>query len=159
MVLQSVAADAVERRFLVGEHREIVNGLAAIPELAAQVGPFPPADLAWMVGDVLRWLQSSLEPHTACEEAWLYPQLEAGAGSATLLRLLCFDHEQIRAAIAEIERQRARLASVGTDMPSHELPRLLFGLEAIIRAHLQREDRFLLPLLDAPMARAPEQHT
>jgi len=148
MVTVNADADAAERRFLVQEHREIVNGLARLPELASQVGRFPSADLAWMIGGVIRWLESSLEPHAAWEEAWLYPRLASVAGSSWPSRLLCFDHEQIHERIEALKVVRNRLAEGPAVAQSRELPRLLHGLEALVRAHVEREDRFLLPLLD-----------
>jgi hypothetical protein len=150
----TINADAAERRFLVQEHREIVNELARLPELAAQVGRFPSADLAWMIGGVIRWLESSLEPHAAWEEVWLYPRLAAVAGSAWPGRLLCFDHEQIHERIEALKVVRDRLAEGPAVAHSRDLPGLLYGLEALVRAHLEREDRFLLPLLDQPAPQA-----
>jgi hemerythrin-like domain-containing protein len=155
MVTRSVEADAVERRFLVQEHREIAHGLACVPELAGQLGRLPSADLAWMLGGVIRWLETSLAPHAAWEEAWLYPRLEQLTGSPWPGRLLSFHHDQIRERIEALKAEHDRLAQGTAVAPTHELPAMLFGLEALIRAHLECEDRYLLPVLDEPVRSVP----
>ena len=148
MNARSVGADAVERRFLVQEHREIVTGLARIEETASNVGRLAGVDLAWHLGSLTRWLESVFEPHSSWEEAWLYPRLEQLTGNQWLSRVLSFDHEQIRERIEGLKAQRDRLAD-GTS-PTALRPALLaalFGLDAVVRAHLEREERFLMPLL------------
>ena len=154
MTARTVEADAVERRFLVQEHRELVTGLARVDEVAQLVGRFPASDLGFHLGSLTRWLESVLEPHTAWEDAWLYPRLEALAGSAWPARILSYDHAQIRQRIERLELERAHLDGASTER-QHELLPMLYGLEALIRAHIDREERFLLPLLEEEAGAAP----
>jgi hemerythrin-like domain-containing protein len=149
MVARSVQADAVERRFLVQEHHEIKTGLGTISDVAEQVGRFSSTDLASILSSLLLWLESSFEPHAAWEEAWLYPRLEALTTSPWPARLLSFDHDQIRERIEALKIERDHLGDRST-VRQRDLPRLLYGLDAMIRAHMECEDRFLVPLLDEP---------
>ncbi len=154
MVTRSVQADAVERRFLEREHREIANGLGRITEVAGQAERFSAADVVGAPNGLLQWLESSLEPHAAWEEQWLYPRLDQLAGSAWPTRLLSFDHQQIRERIEALKVERDSLSHGAAPSRLRDLPARLYGLDAVIRCHLEREDRFLLPVLDEPAAAA-----
>jgi iron-sulfur cluster repair protein YtfE (RIC family) len=152
MVTRSVQADAVERRFLEQEHREIANGLGRVTMVAEQAERFSVPDAVAELNGLLLWLETSLEPHAAWEEEWLYPRLNELAHSDWPARILSFDHQQIRERIEALKVERDTL-SRGT-MPSRlrDLPMRLYGLDALVRCHLEREERFLLPVLDEPAA-------
>jgi iron-sulfur cluster repair protein YtfE (RIC family) len=145
-------ADAVERRFLEQEHREISNGLGRIAQVAGHAERYSVPDAVTELNSLLLWLETSLEPHTAWEEEWLYPRLNELVGSPWPSKLLAFDHQQIRERIEQLKVERDTLTR-GT-MPSRlrDLPIRLYALDAIIRCHIEREDRFLLPVLDEPAA-------
>jgi iron-sulfur cluster repair protein YtfE (RIC family) len=150
MVTRSMQADAVERRFLEREHREIAIGLGRIIDVAQQAERFSAPDVVGALNGLLQWLESSLEPHEAWEEEWLYPRLDQLAASPWPTRLLSFDHHQIRERIEALKVERDRLMHGIAPSRLRELPARLYGLDAIIRAHIEREDRFLLPVLDEP---------
>jgi hemerythrin-like domain-containing protein len=148
MTTKTQRADAVERRFLEQEHREIHRGVNRLTDVAELAGSLASADLGTTLQNLLGWLHSSLQPHAAWEEQWLYPRLDERAHSPWPTRLLRFEHEQIRRAIAALEVDRDALRREPTHQRLVELRARLYGLDALIRAHLEREDRFLLPELD-----------
>jgi hemerythrin-like domain-containing protein len=147
-------ADAVERRFVAQEHREIGRGIGRISEVAALAGSLAGRDLASSLRALLRWLETSLTPHIAWEEQWLYPKLEERTGGDQLTRLLTYEHGQIKRAICALELHLDGLRHEPTHGQLIQLRADLYGLDALIRAHLEREERFLLPALEveAPAA-------
>ncbi len=133
--------------FAEHEHRGLIKGIDRIHDAACEIDGWVTPDLAIRVRDVLRWLQREFQPHVAWEESWLYPEIDAQAGTPWATRSARFDHYQIREMAARVQAdQEVILASAARE----RLPELryhLFGLEALLRAHLEREERYLIPAL------------
>jgi hemerythrin-like domain-containing protein len=147
MTTQAGASQAVWA-FTEHEHRDLVRGINRIHDVACEIGRRPTPEVSVALLTVLRWLDTTLEPHIAWEEGWLYPEIDARLGTPWATRAARFDHQQIR----EVSR-RLRAAQHGLlsrEAVDHEAePRCqLFSLEALLRAHIEREERFLIPLLD-----------
>jgi hemerythrin-like domain-containing protein len=138
------------------EHRDLVRGINRIHEVACGIGRSPTPELSVQVLDVLRWVDDTLEPHVSWEEAWLYPEIDARVGTPWATLAARFDHQQIREMVS---RLRADQHALGTREASDQHAGLrchAFGLEALVRAHIEREERFLIPLLGED--RRPLQH-
>jgi len=91
------------------------------------------------VADLVTFLHEEVEPHTRIDEQVLYPELDARLGSPLAAAALAYDHLAIRAWIA-------KLASADED-DIETLQELLYGLDALIRVHLWKEDElFVKPL-------------
>ena len=147
-----------ERTFVEHEHRELVPGLSKIHEVACSVGSIPAIDLSRALREVMAWVDGVLRPHTAWEEQWLYPELDRRAGTRWATRLFQFEHGQIRDMTSRLDDDHTRLfefGHIGADVASIRCH--LFGLEALVRAHVEREERFLLPLLEEPCP-SPDLH-
>ena len=147
----AVAMDGREavHAFVEHEHAELTAGVARMHELACELPSRPASELLVGVADVLRWVDETLRPHMAWEEAWLFPQIDAHAQTPWATRLVRFDHRQIA-------RQAERLSSHRLDVrhgPAHaaavELRSDLLALEALVRANIEREEEFLLPILES----------
>ena len=82
------------------------------------------------------------------EESWLYPQIEATTGSPWVTRFARFDHHQIRDMGARVAADQQALRGEGASTHLRDLKCHLFGLEVLVRAHLEREERYLIPLLE-----------
>jgi hemerythrin-like domain-containing protein len=130
------------------EHRELVRGINRIHDVACEIGRRPTPELSIDVLAVLRWLDGTLEPHIAWEEAWLYPEIETRIGTPWATRAARFDHHQIREMADQLRADQPLLRSHETGDPQAEVRCHLFGLEALLRAHIEREERFLIPLLE-----------
>ncbi len=130
------------------EHRDLARGLNRIHELACDVGHEPTPELAAHVSEVLGWLDSVLEPHIGWEEAWLYPAIEIRIGTTWATRAARFDHQQIRAMAHRLRADEELPAGQRPGDHQSDLRCHLFSLEALLRAHLEREERFLVPLLE-----------
>ncbi len=124
-----------ERQFQ-GEHDlfrtwtdELRAAARVLPDLDA------PARLA-LLADIVAFLQERVEPHTHVDEQVLYPRAAARLGSPLATAAMAYDHLAIRAWIAKLAE--ADEADVAT------LQELLYGLDALIRVHLWKEDELML---------------
>lgn len=134
--------------FTEHEHRDLVRGINRLHDVACEIGQRPAPELSADVLDILRWMDGSLQPHMAWEEAWLYPELDARTGTPWATRAARFDHQQVREMAAKLRADQHSLGRHETADQHSEMRCHLFGLEALLRAHIEREERFLIPLLD-----------
>jgi len=129
------------------EHRDMVRGMNRIHDVACEIGRLPTPEVSVHVLDVLRWLDGTLDPHIAWEEAWLYPQIEARTGTPWATRAARFDHQQVREMAARLRADQPLLNGHDATEKQSEARCHLFSLEALLRAHIEREERLLIPLL------------
>ena len=134
--------------FTEHEHRELAHGIERIRDVACGIGGWVEPDLSGHLLEILSWLDRDLEPHIAWEESWLYPQIEATTGSPWVTRFARFDHHQIRDMGARVAADQQALRGEGASTHLRDLKCHLFGLEVLVRAHLEREERYLIPLLE-----------
>ena len=104
---------------------------------------------------IIDWFDHVLEPHLAWEESWLYPEIDARAGTPWATRSARFDHQQVRLVVERLRDDRRHLDDVDAVARLPELRCRLFSLEALLRAHIEREERFLIPLLTEDFPTAP----
>jgi hemerythrin-like domain-containing protein len=140
------------RDFAEHEHRELLPGIDRIHDAACSAGTVATPHLSIALLDVIRWVDGVLQPHAAWEEASLYPELDRRAGTPWATRLMQFEHQQVRQLTARLRLDHDRLNQPHHPNLVQEVRCHLFGLEAILRAHVEREERFLLPLLDGESA-------
>jgi iron-sulfur cluster repair protein YtfE (RIC family) len=136
------------RAFGEHEHREILWELGRIHEAAGEVGLGSHIEARRAVREVIAWLARTLEPHMAWEDTWLYPQLELITGTSWSTRMARFDHVQIGSLIARLREDEAVTAHSITPASTRELGADLLALEALLRAHIDREEQLLLPVLE-----------
>ena len=144
--LESTAVSA----FAQHEHRELRRGVEQIHDIGCRADEHLPHELAERVLWAFGWLDATLDPHLAWEESWLYGEVEARTGTRWATQAARFDHRRIREAAAALrddwpylvgERPREHVAEVRCH---------LFTLVALLRAHLDREDQQILPLVAEP---------
>ena len=98
-----------------------------------------PGDRLMLVADLVAFLHEKVEPHTRIDEQVLYPLAESGSGSPLAAASMAYDHLAIRSWIA-------KLAEADVD-DVETVQELLYGLDALIRVHLWKEDElFVKPL-------------
>ena len=147
MISEAITPQPI-RAFAEHEHLDLVRGINHIHDLAWEIGRLATPTLSDGVRDVLGWIDRVLEPHIAWEETWLYPTVDARAGTTWATRTARFDHQQIRETVALI-RTDQHAAQRHDHIDWHGRVRCqLFCLEALLRAHIEREERFLIPALD-----------
>ena len=104
----------------------------ALPELEA-------SDRFALIADLVAFLQERVEPHTRIDEEVLFPTAETRSGSPLASASMAYDHLAIRSWIAKLAEADE------DDVPT--LQELLYGLDALIRVHLWKEDElFVKPL-------------
>lgn len=139
----------VERRFIEHEHREMAPGISRIYEVAGLAGSLAAQDLSAALRSTLDWLERSYLPHCDWEDAWLYPDLDRIAGTPWATRSMRFDHRQIRELVDRLEIDWELLRHEPTHRHLADIRARLYGLHELVKCHLEREERFLVPLLDA----------
>jgi hemerythrin-like domain-containing protein len=142
------------RAFGEHEHRDLARGLDRIHEAARTVGGGVRHEDTLAIREVLAWSATTLQPHIAWEEAWLYPQIDALTGCAWSTRAARVDHAQIQALALRLRDDES--AAIGGLSPATtvEVRGHLFAYEALLRAHIDREEQLLLPVLAEEAARA-----
>lgn len=141
-----------ERVFIEHEHREMAERIDRLHDVAAVVGTVSSAELSFALGGVLDWVKATWEPHAAWEEAWLYPRLDALTCTSLPSRLMRYEHGQIWDATHRLRSDQATLRHELRHEEAVELRGRMYALETLIRAHLDREEHLLLPMLDAATA-------
>ena len=143
---------SAERSFVDHEHRDLRPGIDRIHEVARSVGTMAAPDLSIVLLDVLDWVDKVVEPHAAWEDGWLYPEIDRRAGSPWATKTMRYEHHQIRAAASRLEADRDLLKHEPNHDQACDLLGHLVALETLLRAHTEREERFLFPILDEPTA-------
>lgn len=144
-----------EREFVEHEHQELAPGIDRLHAIGRMVGTVTIDDLSDAMADVLGWITKVLEPHAAWEDAWLYPEIAVRAGTPWATWLMTFEHLQIRELYRKLANDREGLGQEPAGDRLAEMRAHLFALEAVLRAHVEREERFLIPLLDDDPVRMP----
>jgi len=99
---------------------------------ARRLPELDPPDRMLLVADLVAFLHEEIEPHMRVDEQVLYPTTAGRLGSPLATAALAYDHLAIRAWIAKLSE--AENEDVET------LQELLYGLDALIRVHLWKED-------------------
>jgi hemerythrin-like domain-containing protein len=117
----------------------------------------PPGELAHLPSPPrprgAAWLVTVLAPHAAWEDGWLYPHMDSRAGTHWATRVMAFEHQQIRRLIRELIGDQERGGRGGGRDQVVETAGRLFAVEGLLRAHIEREEELLIPLLDDEAAK------
>jgi hypothetical protein len=120
-------------------HEEIDRHADELRDLAARVPSLTLAERAGERDRVVAYLRRRVEMHMKHDERLLYPETSIRLGDPLISASMRYDHRAIRRWIDDIAA--ADVADTAL------LQRLLYGLEALIRVHLWKEDElFLAPL-------------
>jgi len=147
MTTQIIVEDG-EGRFAAQEHRDLALGLTYIGDTIERSRDLTSAELWARLHHALGWLEHELKPHLTWESTWLYPEFDAIAGTPWATKLPRFEHHQIETVIAALEADSARWLGRSTPQTDADVVCHLAAIRALIAAHFEREDRFLLPLLE-----------
>ena len=82
----------------------------------------------------------------AWEDAWLLPQVDDQAETPWVTRLIQFDHRQITHEVDQLRTDHALLRQHPSREAIAQVSGDLSGLATLLRADLEREERFLGPL-------------
>ena len=146
-------------------HRELMDHFGRLLERAVGVGRagqvagpgMPPGQAAGVPQGALRevaaFLRSELLPHAHGEERYLYPAVDPllkayGKPTATM----SVDHEVIEQYVRDVDEAVSLLAQAAGEEREALHGRLratLLQLQAVLRLHLEKEERVYLPLFEA----------
>jgi hemerythrin-like domain-containing protein len=133
--------------FTQHEHLELRRGIDRVHDVGCEIAGWIGAGTTDRLVAIVDWFDHVLEPHLAWEEAWLYPEIDVRAGTAWATRSARFDHQQVRLMADRLRDDMRHLGDADASDRLSDLRCRLFGLEALLRAHIEREERFLIPLL------------
>lgn len=140
---------------LRAEHAHIRRDAAHLPRVAAGLAGWTAPDTPDQLQQVRGFLSGRLLPHAASEEAVLYPLLDKVMGAELSTATMVADHAEIR---DRADALTALVTAVGQGPPSHgeaeALREHLYGLWAIVRLHLDKEEAILFSLLDERLSPA-----
>lgn len=147
---------ATER--LRAEHASLRREAARLPRVAADISEWTAPDTPDQLQQIRGFLSSRLLPHAASEEAVLYPLLDKVMGAEQSTATMVADHAEIH---ERSDALAAVVAAVGQGPPSpaeaEALREHLYALWAIVRLHLDKEEKILFSLLDARLSSADVQ--
>ena len=143
-----MSPEAIEGQLLDHEHRQIRAGLSSLQEAIGGSHAMSRSDAIDRVVRTLAWLRREVLPHTAWEEAWLYPHLDTAAGTPWATQALRFQHQQIKEVATALEREFASAEVRWSAEAALQLTVALARLEALISSHLAQEQWFVGPLLE-----------
>ncbi len=153
MTAMTIDGRTVIRSFVEHEHEELAAGIDRIHEVAWDLPLLPVGQQSARIAGVLHWVEETLRPHMAWEEAWLFPQIDARARTPWATRMARFDHRQISDQAERLASHRHHLDHGPSAETLVEIRCDLFGLEALLRASLEREESVLLPVLESEAER------
>jgi len=122
-------------------HEHLVAHTAELRDVAALLPDLTIPERITARRKALRHLREQVEPHTMLDERLLYPAVADRLGDPLIAVSMNYDHMAIRRWIEKIA------ATDVTD--TARLQALLYGLDALIRVHIWKENELFLALLDA----------
>jgi hemerythrin-like domain-containing protein len=136
-----------EHEFTEHEHHELIRALGHIHAVGLAAGTVTRQDLADQLLSVLTWIDNTLVPHIRWEEEVVYRELDVRAGTHWATSVMRYEHGQLREFANALSRDYDELRHEPMSGQIGELRARLFGFEAVLRAHVQREEALLLPLM------------
>jgi hypothetical protein len=122
-------------------HTEMRGHADALRDLAEHLPDLAHAERRVAQARIIELLRSRVEPHTKLDEWLLYPAVADRLGDPLVTASMNYDHLAIRDWISKIES-----ADPGD---TARLQRLLYGLDALIRVHVWKEEELFLASLES----------
>lgn len=132
------------------EHRELVARIEVLRTLADSIGSTARETLREGVGQAYIFLIHQLIPHAQAEEQVFYPTVGRVLRAVEATETMSRDHLEVIRLTEELEALRLRLFYEPLNTSDEQaLRRVLYGLYAIIKLHLAKEEEIYIPLLEA----------
>jgi iron-sulfur cluster repair protein YtfE (RIC family) len=137
------------------EHKELLPQIELLQTVADAIGEAPITSLRRRVEEVYAFLTHHLLPHAQAEERALYPVVGRLMGALEATATMSRDHVEIGRLTEELGSLRSHLDGASMDSPQEQaLRRVLYGLYAIVKVHLAKEEEVYLPILDGRLTAA-----
>jgi len=129
------------------EHREMRAGVDEIHVVADSVGSSSAGQVIVGLHRISDWFTRTIQPHAAWEDLVAYPEVERITHTDWSTKMMRFEHYQIQRAAEQLESDAQLMeGSVSHDLLL-EIRAHLLSLESLLRAHMEREETFLFPIL------------
>jgi hypothetical protein len=122
-------------------HKEMREHAGALRDLAEHLPGLTDAERRVAHARVVALLRNRVELHTKLDELLLFPAVADRLGDPLVAASMNYDHLAIRDWISKIEHTDPNDAV--------RLQRLLYGLDALIRVHVWKEDELFLAALES----------
>lgn len=122
------------------EHSELMEHVEHLRATARELPDLPEDERAARIERILEFLRGVLLPHAHAEEEFLYPKVAELLGDPRATGTMSREHVAVHRGIESLAE-----TDPGDTLALQEL---LFGLNALIRAHFDNEEEVYLPILD-----------
>lgn len=122
-------------------HAEVAEYTAELRLAAERFPTLTSEEREELRGRILAYLRERVAPHTRLDEVLLFPEVAERLGDPLVAASMNYDHVAIRHWIELI-------ADADID-DTDELQQLLYGLDALIRVHLWKENELFLGSLES----------
>ena len=141
------------------EHRELVARIEVVRTVADSIGSVAIEPLRESIGHVYSFLIHQLIPHAQAEEQVFYPTVGRVLRAVEATETMSRDHLEIIRLTEELETLRLRLFYEPLSQSEEQaLRRVLYGLYAIIKLHLAKEEEIYVPILEARLQPEETDH-
>jgi len=136
--------------YLLDEHKKLLPHIEELRIVADSVGDFSPRLLLRGIDKLYDFLMNHLIPHAQAEEETLYPALAKILGTPQAIAAMSRDHAEVSELTGQLRVLRSQISNSGFDADkAKQLRRILYGLYAVLKIHLAKEEEIYLPMLDA----------
>jgi iron-sulfur cluster repair protein YtfE (RIC family) len=141
------------------EHKELIARIEVLRTVADSVGTAAIESLRGDVGQAYAFLVHQLIPHAQAEEQVLYLTVGRVLRAVEATETMSRDHLEVIRLTEELEALRLRLFYEPLSRSDEQaLRRVLYGLYAIIKLHLAKEEEIYLPILEARLQPEEAHH-
>jgi len=96
-----------------------------------------------------RFLNEHLLIHAEAEDRVLYPIVQKVMGSPLATETMSYDHKEVQSLTQQLGMLRSQILSKTISRENaNSLRRVLYGLYALVKVHIAKEEEVYFPLLD-----------
>jgi hemerythrin-like domain-containing protein len=134
------------------EHKELYPQIELLRQTADVINESLTTQAHDRMEQVYNFLTRHLFAHAKAEEAALYPTVQKAMGNELSTATMVRDHIEIMRLTDELGTLRVHPSQLTvTSIQAAALRRVLYGLYAVIKLHLAKEEEIYLPLLDSKL--------
>jgi iron-sulfur cluster repair protein YtfE (RIC family) len=134
------------------EHKELYPQIELLRQTADVVNESLTTQAHDRIEQAYNFLTRQLVAHAHAEEAALYPTVQKIMGSDLSTATMVRDHVEIARLTEELDSLRVHKSQLTiTSIQTAALRRVLYGLYAVLKLHLAKEEEIYLPLLDSKL--------
>ena len=134
------------------EHKDLRPQIEQLKTAADMVGTATADELPDALNQSYSFLTQHLTPHAKSEEEVLYALVAKYSGTSAAVDIMTRDHEEVAALTAQL----GDMINNGAD--DNALRDTLYTLHSLISLHFNKEEQFMLPVLEAHLTAEDDEH-